>query len=230
MSRSKDRPLSSRPALRKSDASSGATSQAAVKPSKSKAVLSAPTLTTSRKALLVDGSDHAFRQLVHTLLAFHARHETVRAGHASAIGLAGIEYTVLISVKYLATDGDVSVRELAAHLHLSGAFVTTVSNKLQQMGLLDKLVDPADRRRLRLTVTTEGEELLASLNPTQRQVNDVQFDCLSANDFQQLLVSVERLVESSERAIALQRYLQPAGLDSAGVAAETAKPARRSKR
>lgn len=218
MSRSKVAPLSKTPALRKSE-------KAAVKPATAPAVktgakpalkakLPAPALTTSRKALLVDGSDHAFRQLVHTLLAFLARHETVREGHAAAIGLAGIEYTVLISVKYLATEGDVSVRELAAHLHLSGAFVTTVSNKLQQMGLLDKLVDPADRRRLRLIVTQAGDALLASLNPTQRQVNDVQFDCLDADEFHQLLGSVERLVESSERAIALQRYLQPRGLDT----------------
>jgi DNA-binding MarR family transcriptional regulator len=174
-----------------------------------KAKLPAPSLTTSRKALLVDGSDHAFRQLVHTLLAFLARHETVREGHAAAIGLAGIEYTVLISVKYLGAEGDVSVRELAAHLHLSGAFVTTVSNKLQQMGLLDKLVDAVDRRRLRLIVTPAGEALLASLGPIQRAVNDVQFDCLTGPEFHQLLGSVERLVESSDRAIALQRYLQP---------------------
>lgn len=178
--------------------------------------LPVPALTTSRKALLVDGSDHAFRQLVHTLLAFLARHETVREGHAAAIGLAGIEYTVLISVKHLALEGDVSVRELAAHLHLSGAFVTTVSNRLQQAGLLNKLVDPADRRRLRLTITAAGDGLLAELNPTQRQINDVQFDCLDRNEFHRLLDTVERLVESSERAIALQRYLQRQDV-SAGV-------------
>lgn len=175
---------------------------------RAKSKFAAPSLTTSRRELLVDGSDQAFRQLVHTLLAFLARHDTIREGHAAAIGLAGIEYTVLISVRSLAAAGDVSVRELAAHLHLSGAFVTTVSNKLQELGLLDKLVDPADRRRLRLVVTAAGEALLTSLSPMQREVNDVQFDCLSAGDFQMLLGSVERLVESSDRAIALQRYLQ----------------------
>ena len=225
MSRSKVAPLSKTPALRKSE-------KAALKTAAKtalKAKLPAPALTTSRKALLVDGSDHAFRQLVHTLLAFLARHETVREGHAAAIGLAGIEYTVLISVKYLAAEDHVSVRELAAHLHLSGAFITTVSNKLQQMGLLDKLVDPADRRRLRLTVTQAGDALLASLNPTQRQVNDVQFDCLSADEFHQLLGSVERLVESSERAIALQRYLQPRAPETSVPADDDTRPARRKK-
>jgi MarR family transcriptional regulator, organic hydroperoxide resistance regulator len=176
---------------------------------KSKAKLAAPSLTTSRHALLVDGSDRAFRQLVHTLLAFLARHETVREGNAAAVGLSGIEYTLLSSAKSLAVDRQVSVRELAEHLHLSGAFVTTVSNKLQEMGLLDKQVEPEDRRRLRLVVTEAGEALLARLSPIQCQINDVQFDCLTTADFQRLLASVEKLVESSDRAIALQRYLQP---------------------
>jgi DNA-binding MarR family transcriptional regulator len=178
-------------------------------PHRSKSKLPAPPLTTSRGALLVNGSDQAFRQLVHTLLAFLARHDTVRDGHAAAIGLSGIEYTVLISVQSLSAEGQVSVRELAAHLHLSGAFVTTVSNKLQQMGLLDKLTDPEDRRRLRLVVTGEGEALLARLAPIQRQVNDVQFDCLGAGDLGRLLASVDKLVESSDKAIALQKYLTP---------------------
>ena len=176
---------------------------------RSKSKLPAPPLTTSREVLLVNGSDHAFRQLVHTLLAFLARHDTVREGHATAIGLSAIEYTILISVKSLGAEGQVSVRELAAHLHLSGAFVTTVSNKLQQMGLLDKLTDPADRRRLRLTVTEQGDELLARLAPIQRQINDVQLDCLGAGDLARLLAIVEKLVQSSDQAIALQRYLSP---------------------
>lgn len=178
-------------------------------PRRSKSKLPAPPLTTSRSALLVDGSDHAFRQLVHTLLAFVARHDTVLEGHAAAVGLSAVEYTLLTSLKLLGAEGQVSVRELAAHLHLSGAFVTTVSNKLQEMGLLDKLTDPEDRRRLRLVVTEKGETLLARLAPIQCRINDIQFDCLDAGELSRLLGSVEKLVSSSDDAIALQKYLQP---------------------
>lgn len=188
---------------------SRAVSPASAAPRRSKSKLPAPPLTTSCSALLVDGSDQAFRQLVHTLLAFVARHDTVLEGHAAAVGLSSVEYTVLTSLKLLEVEAQVSVRELAAHLHLSGAFVTTVSNKLQEMGLIDKLTDPEDRRRLRLVVTEQGEALLGRLASIQRQVNDVQFDCLDADDFSRLLVSVEKLVASSDKAIALQKYLQP---------------------
>jgi hypothetical protein len=74
-------------------------------------------------------------------------------------------------------------------------------------GLIHKSVDPADRRRVKLEVSNQGNELLAELAPVQRQVNDVQFGCLSASEFRQLLKMTERLIESSERAVQLQRYL-----------------------
>jgi DNA-binding MarR family transcriptional regulator len=164
-------------------------------------------LTISRSEMLVDGSDRDFRQLVHNLFGFLALHEAVRSGHGARIGLVGIEYTVLISIRHLSAEGDVSVNRVADHLHLSGAFVTTVTNKLLKRGLIYKTTDPADRRRVRLEVSEKGNELLAGLAPVQRRVNDLQFSCLSASEFRQLLDITTRLIESSERAVKLQEYL-----------------------
>jgi DNA-binding MarR family transcriptional regulator len=165
-------------------------------------------LTVSRPELLVDGSDRHFRRLVHSLFGFLARHEGVRSGHAARIGLAGIEYTVLISIRHLsAEEGDVSVNRVAEHLHLSGAFVTTITNKLLSYGYIHKTTDLVDRRRVKLEVSNKGDLLLAELAPVQRQVNDVQFGCLSASEFLQLLDLVERLVVSSDGAIRLQTYM-----------------------
>lgn len=164
-------------------------------------------LTISRPEMLINGSDQQFRRLVHSLFGFFSRHQTIREGHAAVIGLAGIEYTTLISIRHLAAQGDVHVRAVADHLYLSGAFVTTITNKLMAKGLIEKASHPIDRRRLSLTVTPRGAELLERLAPTQTSVNDVQFDCLSAEEFHQLLDMVQRLVKSSDRAIALQRYL-----------------------
>ena len=165
-------------------------------------------LTISRPEMLVDGSDRHFRRLVHSLFGFFARHEAVRSGHAARIGLVGIEYTTLISIRHLdAEEGDVNVNRVADHLHLSGAFVTTVTNKLLKRGLIHKSVDPADRRRVKLQVSDKGDALLAELAPVQRQVNDVQFGCLSKAEFLQLLDMAERLIASSESAVRLQAYL-----------------------
>jgi DNA-binding MarR family transcriptional regulator len=164
-------------------------------------------LTISRPELLINRSDRHFRRLVHGLFGFLARHEGVRSGHAARIGLVGIEYTVLISIRHLAVEEtDVSVNRVAEHLFLSGAFVTTVTNKLVKRGLIHKLPDPSDRRRVRLEVAEKGNALLAELAPAQRQVNDVQFGCLSRAEFLQLLDMTERLIDCSDRAIRLQSY------------------------
>jgi hypothetical protein len=63
------------------------------------------------------------------------------------------------------------------------------------------------RRRARLTVTDAGHDLLDELSLLQQRVNDVQFDCLSAEEFQSLLDTIDRLVQSGDKAVALQRYL-----------------------
>ena len=165
-------------------------------------------LTVSREELLVGGHDQLFRKLVHDLFAFNARHEAIRAGHAKRIGLAGIEYTLLISVARLSRSGNVNVKTLADHLHVSTGFVTNVTKKLQDMGLLQKSVDPNDKRRTVLTVTEEGRMGLAKLAPYQRQVNDVEFGSLTKDDFQKLSSIISDLVPSSERAVKLQRYLE----------------------
>ena len=164
-------------------------------------------LTISRPELLINGSDRHFRRLVHGLFGFLARHEAVRSGHGARINLVGIEYTVLISIRHLAVENpDVSVSRVAEHLYLSGAFVTSVTNKLLKRGLIHKRPDPNDRRRVRLEVSEQGNALLAELAPIQRQVNDVQFGCLSTAEFLHLLDMIERLIECGDNAIRLQNY------------------------
>jgi DNA-binding MarR family transcriptional regulator len=167
-----------------------------------------PPLTVARPELLVNGSDRHFRRLVHSFFGFLSRHEAIRRGHAARIGLLGVEYTTLISIRHLeAEEGDVNVNRVAEHLHLSGAFVTNITNKLLKRGLIHKSVDPADRRRVKLRVADKGNALLAELAPMQRQVNDAEFGCLSQAEFLQLLGLVERLIASSEDAVRLQAYL-----------------------
>jgi DNA-binding MarR family transcriptional regulator len=163
-------------------------------------------LTVTRPELLNDGTDRDFRKFVHNIFAFMARHEAIRDGHARQIGLAGIEYTVLISIGHLALDGDVNVKTVADHLHMSGAFITTVTSKLQTLGLVEKIQDSVDRRRISLVTTEKGKSLLRTLAPYQREINDVEFASLSKEEFQFLSKIIEDMIETGDEAVALQRY------------------------
>jgi DNA-binding MarR family transcriptional regulator len=167
--------------------------------------------TVSRPELIVNGADAEFRKLVHNLFGFFALHERIRGGHAKVIGLAGIEYTVLISIAHLGVEGAVNVKTVADHLHLSGAFITSVTRRLLHLGLIHKTVDTADRRRVTLTLSGKGTAALDKLAPIQRRVNDVEFGCLSHEQFKALNALMTRMIECGDRAVALQNYLLSGG-------------------
>jgi DNA-binding MarR family transcriptional regulator len=89
---------------------------------------------------------------------------------------------------------------------MSGAFVTTVTSKLQTLGLAEKKPDSIDRRRISLAITEKGRALLRKLAPYQREINDVEFGSLTREDFQTMSRILEALIVSSDKAFALQRY------------------------
>src|SRR5439155_13862841 len=95
----------------------------------------------------------------------------------------------------------------ADHLHLSGAFITSVVGRLLNLGLIHKRADASDRRRVNLTVSAKGHAALAQLAPVQRQVNDIEFDGINREEFRFLLDIVDRMIASGDRAVALQNYL-----------------------
>ena len=124
-------------------------------------------LTISNDGLLVDGGDQIFRKMVHAFFAFNARHETIRDGHARRIGLAGTEYTILISIAHLGQDAPVNVKTIAEHLHVTTGFITNTTRKLQSRGLVSKTQDTTDKRKTNLTVTPKAIALLEELAPFQ---------------------------------------------------------------
>ncbi|GLC96060.1 hypothetical protein Tamer19_54690 [Cupriavidus sp. TA19] len=158
------------------------------------------TLTITKPACLIDGSDREFRHLVNGLLPFAARLLSVRDGFGSLIGLTGVQYSLLRSISHLSQAGEVTVNQLGDHLHLSGPFVTIETNKLKELGLIEKKAHPEDKRKMRLTMTGPGSKLLGELLPVQQQINDVLFDGITRSEFKVLCSVVDRLVENGDRA------------------------------
>jgi DNA-binding MarR family transcriptional regulator len=149
------------------------------------------------------------------MLAFAARLETIRSGFASLIGLTGIQYTTLISIAHLQGEAGVGVTRIAEDLGLTGSFVTLVSGQLVKLGLVDKQPDAQDRRRVRLTVTRKGRELLSDLAPAQAEVNDLLFRPLDRETFLSLSGLTSELLQSGDEAVALVDYLAGGGAQSA---------------
>jgi DNA-binding MarR family transcriptional regulator len=164
----------------------------------------APPLTVSRAALLTRGSDEEFRRLIHDLIAYGHKLDACRDAFAAIAGISGAQYEILMLVSR--TDG-LSVGEVAARMHRSGAFITIEANKLVAAGILEKASDPADGRRVLLRMNEKSVQLLERMAPYQRRVNDVLFEPLDAKRFRQLRTLAAELVACGDRAVAMLELL-----------------------
>jgi DNA-binding MarR family transcriptional regulator len=160
-------------------------------------------LTVSPK-LLVDGSDAEFRDFILDLIAYGYRLDACRSAFAAIAGVSAAQYEILMLVSR--ADG-VSVGEVAARLHRSGAFITIESNRLVERGVLEKSPDPDDGRKVRLHATRKSRVMLERLAPHQVRINDVLFGNLGAKRFRELRALVREQLAAGERAVALLEFL-----------------------
>jgi MarR family transcriptional regulator, organic hydroperoxide resistance regulator len=159
--------------------------------------------TVSAKALLVDGSDRAFRRMIHTLMAITNEVDVLRAGYAKLIGISPPQHELLMLI-YRTNEGDgIVVGELATLVKLTSAFVATETNKLSGIGYIEKVADKVDRRRVILKVTPLGRAKLAFLSAYQRRVNDVLFGCFNSKEFRNFSEYIDRVLPCSEQAAEL---------------------------
>jgi DNA-binding MarR family transcriptional regulator len=163
-----------------------------------------PPPTVSRPSLLARGSDAEFRGLIHDLIAYGHKLDACRDAFAAIAGISGAQYEILMLVSR--AEG-LSVGEVAARLHRSGAFITIEANKLIARGILEKASDPADGRRVLLRSNSRSLQLLKRLAPFQVRINDVLFERLDAKRFRQLRALARDLVESGDRAVAMLELL-----------------------
>jgi DNA-binding MarR family transcriptional regulator len=167
-------------------------------------------LSVSSEALLANGSDIEFRELVHDMLAFGSIVQDVRNRLGALIGLSGTQYTILMAIARLSDRFiNLGVNELARHLHLSGAFVTIEVNNLVHEGVVSKISNPDDRRRVVLSLTVEGQTKLNLLGQVQQPANDSLFGDLSRTEFLALRKIMGKLAGTGPSTLALINFLAP---------------------
>jgi len=160
-------------------------------------------LSANRPALLSGKSDHSFRELLYNFFTISNRLEQVRRYLGSRIGLSGPQYNLMMAVAELQDSTGVSVGQVAEYLHVSGTFVTAETEKLARKGYVNKHHDPNDMRVSRLVIGEKGWTALGSLFPELQQVNDLFFAIESREEFENLHRTLKRMVESSQRTLAL---------------------------
>lgn len=163
--------------------------------------------TVSAQALLDGSGDDRFRQMVYDLLHLEMQMREARDRLAAAMGVSGPAYAILMTIGQ--QPGGIRVGDVAARLHVSGPFVTAEAGRLQQDGLVEKRVDPADRRAVLLHLSSEGRKRIDRLASGIRRVNDYFFGDLDRTEFDMLARIARRFGDKSVAAL-LEAF--PAGI------------------
>ncbi len=120
-------------------------------------------------------------------------------------GLNEMEFRALIQI-YSYRKSAAYPGNLCANLAQSPANVTRLTDSLVERGLIIRIADAADRRRLILKTTPQGEQLIELLMPLMMDSTTQNFRDFSAEKLQQLLNSLKHLAlaidNASERASA----------------------------
>ncbi len=167
-----------------------------------------PPLTTSREALLVNGSDDKFRAVVDDLVAFAGKLQQIREAIARHMNLTPPQYNILMALAHAGRPG-MTVSEMAQQLRVSAPFIVTETRRLDDAGLLRKQADEEDRRRVNLILTDKGMAALVAISPLQRDVNDVLFSSLDQRDFEALGKLAKGLLGSCESGLTTARAPRP---------------------
>lgn len=95
----------------------------------------------------------AIEALASALLAHAAAAAALQARVAAAVGLGPADLQALDTI---ARHGPLTAGELGAHTGLASASVTGLIDRLEAAGFVRRVPDPADRRRIRVTVRPPG--------------------------------------------------------------------------
>ena len=105
-------------------------------------------------------------------------------------GLTTPQVMVLKAIEEL---GDVTVKRVSSHVSLSQATVTTILNRLEQRGYIERVRSLSDRRIVNARLTDAGKSTLARAPTLLHDKFIERFEALDAWEKTQLLASMQRV-------------------------------------
>jgi DNA-binding MarR family transcriptional regulator len=132
-----------------------------------------------------DIGDQIIIALRRVIRAVDLHSRTLVASH----GLTGPQTLILKALQ----NGSLSAGELATRVSLSQGTVTDILNRLEQRGLIQRIRDTQDRRRVLVATTESGVRLLERSPPLLQESFAQRLDSLQEWEQTQLLASLQRI-------------------------------------
>lgn len=105
-------------------------------------------------------------------------------------GLTGPQLILMRSIKEL---DNVTIRQLSSHTNMSPATATTILDRLERNGLVERIRSTKDKRKVHAHLTEKGEEILASAPRPLQESFINKFQDLEEWEQSLLLSSVQRI-------------------------------------
>ncbi len=99
---------------------------------------------------------------------------------------SGLDARAYLILSIIETDGPGTQQELARLLNKAPAIVVAAVDDLEARGLVERVRDPADRRRSRVTITKAGTTALAKADRLADQAFDALFRGLDERELRRL--------------------------------------------
>jgi DNA-binding MarR family transcriptional regulator len=123
--------------------------------------------------------------------AYARSHGLLNDGFAAAgAGLRSYHYRLLAALE---ESGPASQADLARSTSIDRSDVVSVLRELERLGLVDRTVDPHNRRRNIVSITRAGNEQLQALDRVIEDVQDRVLAPLSQNERRQLTKLLHKL-------------------------------------
>ncbi|WP_155981384.1 MarR family winged helix-turn-helix transcriptional regulator [Nocardia sp. BMG111209] len=115
-------------------------------------------------------------------------------------GVTALQYTALTVLERRRT---MSAADLARASFVRAQSTSDLVSALERHGLIERSADPANRRRLVISLTAQGHAFLAEYNPLVAQLEErmlVGFDAADRDRFREYLVAGRRALTGDRRA------------------------------
>lgn len=160
--------------------------------------------------------------LLSRLLVFLGRELTGRMDEClRPYGLSDVEFRALILL-YSAPNATANPGELCSGIIQSPANITRITDVLVERGLISRLPDEQDRRRLVLKITATGEGLVNEMLPVMLNTARNSYRDFPGEELLQMVTSLKRLAAAMDRS---SLSTQPCDESNAMVPNTTREPA-----
>lgn len=119
--------------------------------------------------------------------------KTLRDGFEDLLKRSGASLGTWVVLSALSREGVVSQTALAGHVHVEGATITHHVDRLEELGLVRRRVDPDDRRVRRIEPTEAGKRLHERLLVEARAFEEAVLAGLDAQEQAHLRSLLDRI-------------------------------------